>query len=413
VIEQATALLAGAAGLFALFHRLRQEFSLAAVWLTTLLIAGGTSLFWSMTQPTSPTDTIVFAVVAALAASVHRPAARSLRLLLWIALIVMPLVVSWAASVTADRTAPTLAADPLFSSLRGFFALTPVAYIATVGLLFYARRNREMGIPSLVAIFLWTTSSWLFLTRMRGPFDHGLTPALALAAPGLATLIEAARTRPWPAVAPLVAAFPLWNYWLMVQYTAGTLPKDEPVSFAAMVRQQADVVTRPPFFYPFAFPANVFFAWREGVPVDRYELLAPEPRRTEFELPADRRGDRFLIGGWAAQASGPAAMRWTSARTSVLVFPLHPPSRDLVVSVVAGARADDPASSVEFSVEVNGREIGRAMTSTTPTSAEFVVPATTVREILRDGYNRLIIINHSRGRLTPLGVYQLRVAPAA
>ena len=36
-------------------------------------------------------------------------------------------------------------------------------------------------------------------------------------------------------------------------------------------------VTRPPYFYPFSFPANVWFAWREGLPVDRYDLLAGEP----------------------------------------------------------------------------------------------------------------------------------------
>ena len=44
-----------------------------------------------------------------------------------------------------------------------------------------------------------------------------------------------------------------------------------------IVRQQGTVLTRPPFIYPFAFPANVWFAWRTGLPVDRYDLLAPAP----------------------------------------------------------------------------------------------------------------------------------------
>ena len=77
--------------------------------------------------------------------------------------------------------------------------------------------------------------------------------ALAVVAPGLATVIEFARARPLVAALPLIAGAVLWNYWLMVQYTVGLLPKDEPVSFAAMVRQQADVHTRSPYVYPFAY----------------------------------------------------------------------------------------------------------------------------------------------------------------
>ena len=46
----------------------------------------------------------------------------------------------------------------------------------------------------------------------------------------------------------------------------GMLPAGQHVSFAQIVRQQAALATRPPFFYPFAFPANAWFAWRTGLP---------------------------------------------------------------------------------------------------------------------------------------------------
>ena len=406
--DQAIAFLAGAAGLTAVYHRLRQEFSTAAAGLTTLLLFAATSLFWSMTRAAFPPEAVVFAVVALLAMAAIRPGGRWTRIAAWSALAALPIVVMW-----ATKNGPTTAlgaGNALFSVVRGLFSLTPIAYLAAIGMLFYARHHRAVGVTSLMVVLTWIAASSLILTHARAPFDHGLTAALVLLAPGLALLIDAARRKPWLAVAPLVAIFPIWNYWLMVQYTAGALPKDAPVSFAAMVRQQAEVHTRSPYVYPFAFPANVLFAWREGVPVDRYEALVREPRGTQFELLFDRNADRFLLDGWGGVASTPSGpIRWISGRRASLTFPLQRPMGDVAIDLLTAARADESGQSVGFSITLNGHEVGRLNASFVPTNAHVIVPAASVREVLREGYNHLIIVSHDNRRV---GVSKIRVGPA-
>ena len=128
-----------------------------------------------------------------------------------------------------------------------------------------------------------------------------------LLAPGLALAIDGVVRRPLVALAPLVVAALWWNHLLMAQYTVGLLPKDEPVSFGRLVQQQADLHTRSPYVYPFAFPANVWFAWREGLPVDKYDLLVARGaarglrdalRSHRREVPARRlgRAERRRLG---------------------------------------------------------------------------------------------------------------------
>jgi hypothetical protein len=413
VIEAAIAFLAGIAGLFAVSQRLRHEFSIAATVLTTLLLFAATSLFWSMTRAASPTEAVVFAVVSVLAMIAARSGPRSVHVVAWSLLSVLPIVVIWGGAAATGEPATGLpAGNPLSSSGRGLFSLTPITYVAAIGMLMYGRRDRSVALASVLVVTAWVATSSVLVSTTRHPFDHQLTAALPLLAPGLASIIETARSKPLIAVVPLIAIFPLWNYWLMVQYTAGMLPKDEPVSFAAMVRQQAEVHTRSPYAYPFAFPANVLYAWREGVPVDRYELLAGEPRRAAFALTMDHSADRFLIDGWGSAAPpSPARVRWTSGRRASLTFPLQPPQGDIAIVVTAAARAEDPTVSVAFAVEVNGREIGRATAAPAPADTQFVVRAADVRQVLREGYNRLTIVNHTFPR--PLDVYGVRVGPAS
>ncbi|MGH9175204.1 MAG: hypothetical protein ACRD1H_12645, partial [Vicinamibacterales bacterium] len=269
------AYLAGAAGLIAVHERLRSEFPRSVSLTTTLVIFGGTSLFWSMTRAASFVEAGSFGLVAALALVSAR-----LRLggaVVWFLLAAAaPLALRSVAGGSVDGTALSVSTDwlsHLFSSSHGFLALTPVAYVALVGTVAYLRRNFFWAASALAVLAIWLAVNALVPGGRvaDGPTGHGLTAALATLAPGLAFLIDRARVRPVLAVVPLVAVALLWNYWLMVQYTVGTLPKDAPVSFADMVRQQAAAHTRSPYVYLFAFPGNAWFAWREGVPADRYE----------------------------------------------------------------------------------------------------------------------------------------------
>jgi hypothetical protein len=302
----------------------------------------------------------------------------------------------------------------LFSPAGGLLALTPVVYAALVGMLAYARRDPLGALATLGAVLLSTGAG----------APHAAS--VAALAPGLAVILQALRTHPLLAAAPVAAAALLWNYWLMVQYTMGSIPKDAPVEFAALVRQQADVHTRPPYIYPFAFPANVFFAWKEGVPVDRYDSLALVPRAASFDLSFDRDAQRFLLEGWHAPGTDSAGpVWWTRGSPATLAVPLAPAPGSLWVAVTARARALGSPVVAELALEINGTEIGRfAASSDAPSTGRFTIEASRARQLLRAGYNRVAIVTRDvRGadgmlertswrEAWPIAVYRVWMAPA-
>ena len=408
---------AGAAGLIAIQERLRREFPPVVATLTTLLLFGGTSLLWSMTTATAFADAAAFAAVSALLflASRLRLAAGAV---VWILVVMTPWFLK---RLTGDPGG----SGALFSSSQGFLSLTPVAYLAVIGSVFYLRRNPLWAIAAFAVLSIWVVgANGLLPGGGMAAFPHGLTSALALFAPGLAVVIDFARRRPLVAVVPLILLALANNYWLMVQYTTGMIPKNAPVSFAAMMRQQADVHTRSPFFYPFAFPANAWFALRERLPIDRYELLAFEPRSESLDLTMDRGADRFLLDGW--DAPGPdevGPVRWIGASRATIVLPLTPDaSRGLEVTVTSRARLEVPPVHVDLGLELNGHEIGRfVVPATQPTDVRAIIPATAVGRFTRAGYNRLTFVSYgvqraetpSGSRVWPVAIYRIRISPTS
>jgi hypothetical protein len=292
--------------------------------------------------------------------------------------------------------------EVLFSSWHGFLAWTPVVYIATVGTVMYLRRDRVWSVVALVVLF---ASAWALGAGESWPREPAfgarpLIPVLVVLAPGLAYLIEAVRARPLLALAPLVAVALLWNYLLMVQYTIGLVPKDEPVSFARLVRQQADLQARTSPLYPFAFPANVWFAWREGVPIDRYDLLALEPRVPAPDLVFDRRADRFLLEGWEGPtAEGEERGWWIGAARASVAVPLTLPSaRAMRMTIRARSRFEEPVVEADLALLVNGQEVAQFSPSASqPTDVQLLVPLT----MLREGFNRISFVSRGMHRVDP------------
>jgi len=283
--------------------------------------------------------------------------------------------------------------DTLFSSWHGFLSWTPVAYIAVVGTFAYLRRSWRWAASALLILLLtaWVngaTQDW------PGGWSFGgrrFSSALVMLAPGLALTIEYVLRRPLVALAPLVAAALWWNHLLMVQYTAGMLPKDEPVSFGRIVRQQAELQTRSPYFYPFAFPANVWFAWREGVPVDKYDVLSAQTPRATFSLVFDRTAEKYLLSGWDVPGGddwGPAW--WIGGNPALLAVPLDPGGRDLTVTIRSRTRFEEPPMVAALALDVNGVEVGR-FTAGVPdaTTAVITVPASAARRLFRRGFNQI------------------------
>lgn len=397
------------AGLAGVYLRLRREFPRGIVFIALALLAGATPLpYYTFFEPAAA-DVALFAAAAWLGVLAVSPiASRSLwvRIVTWIGIVVL-LVAEWPAlsEVEGPLTLwPSPWADVLFSSWHGFLSWTPVAYAAVIGTCGYLRRNRTWAIATLALLL---ASAWIVGARESWMIEPAfaprrMMPVLALLAPGLAYLLDVLRRRPVVALAPLVIVPLVWNYLLMVQYTVGTLPKDEPVSFARLVRQQADTHVRSTPLYPFAFPANVWFAWREGVPVDRYDLLALEPRRTMLDLAMDRNASRFLLDGWDAPGTdGSRPVWWLRGREAVLAVPLAlPADRPIDITVTARSRYEEPVVHSDLTLHVNGQSVGDFSPAAASSSeARFVVPPG--QTFWREGINRIAFVSRGSHRVDP------------
>jgi hypothetical protein len=399
--------------------------------LSVILLFGATSLCWSMTQGTSA-EAVSFAVAAVALLIVSRPPWEWKRAAAGMAIVVAaPLLAHAIVWSTPKSAADDGIVAALFSSTHGFFALTPVAYVACAGAVAWCFQDRRGAALALLAFAAMLISLVAWPAAASGPDAHRLTAALALLAPGLALVIDRARARPWLVVAPLLAGVAVWNYWLMIQYTVGTLPKDEPVSFAGMVRQQMAVQTRSPYVYPFALPASAWFAWREGVPIERFEQLAFEPRPRAIDQAMDRRVERFLLEGWepGAEESGP---HWIRDPRASLTLPFDPPGGGVDVTINARTRLEEPAVNATIALEVNGFEIGRfVVPAAAPADFTTRVPADVVGRVWRAGYNRLTFVSYGVARVDPsdsrppgplgrrlkdhpwpVAIYRVRITPA-
>ncbi len=295
--------------------------------------------------------------------------------------------------------------DTLFSSWHGFFSWTPVAYLAALGTIAYLRREWRWATAALVILFVtaWVngaTEDW------AGGWSFGgrrFSSVLVLLAPGLALAIEAAVKRPLLALAPVIVGALWWNHLLMVQYTSGMLPKDEPVEFSRLVRQQGDVATSAPYAYPFAFPANAWFAWRHDLPIDKYDVLSPQRFEAAFEARFDRSIEKFLLEGWEA----PTGDEWGSAwwvrdSTATLAVPLALPPGRVAITIRTRTRLDEPVVQAALALDLNGVQVGQfAAGVPEPSTAILTVPAEVAARVLRTGFNRLSLRSLGVSRVDP------------
>ncbi|HUE88753.1 MAG TPA: hypothetical protein VMO26_21965 [Vicinamibacterales bacterium] len=301
-------------------------------------------------------------------------------------------------------------ADTLWSSWHGFFSWTPVAYLAFVAMFGYVLRNRAWAIAAIVIVLAmaWvngSTADWAAGWAFGG---RRFISVLVVLAPGMALIVWGLTRRPMIALAIIAVGAMTWNHLLTRQYHAGLLTSGAPVSFAQMVRQQAALATAPPFVYPFAFPANVWFAWRTGLRVDQYDLLGPESLRTSLDLPMSADASRYLTEGWGAHVSDPfGELRWIDGDRAELLLPLDlPVDRPIRVAWTSRTRQLHPPEPATFALVINGRETFRFTPDTDQaTFFEFTVPAGS--DLWVRGFNR-VTFDRAAGS-APLAVYRIAV----
>jgi hypothetical protein len=300
--------------------------------------------------------------------------------------------------------------ETLWSSWHGFFSWTPVAYLALFGTIAYARRRWWWAVAAVLIVL---TAAWIngATPDLGSGWSFGgrrFVSCLVMLAPGLALITQALLARPTTAIAILAVGGIAWNYLLMEQYRSGMLPRDRAVSFAEMTRQQAEVYTRPPYFYPFAFPANAVFAWQTGLPIDRYDLLGVEPLRAAVDLKMEGRAGRFLLDGWGSLTGDQTGTAWwTASSPATLTLPLQLPTDHAVrLTIDARSRLTSPEVRASITVLVNNRPVGSFVAAPEqPTSAVFSTP----RAVWIDGFNRVSLV--TANPFWPVAVYRIAVTP--
>jgi hypothetical protein len=465
----------GAAGLLVVHVMLRREFGRAAAMAATLLLLGATSLFWYLVYEPAMTHAVSFGFVACFIAHtarldpryatsrqlaiagfllglafITRPQEAVFALLPALGVLALPAPAAerltaglryakWAFAGFAPLLVLQLAhayvlfsrerlvlvggeegflnpfdsrwSETLWSSWHGFFSWTPIAYIAFLGTLAYARRRWAWAVGTALIVFVmaWINGA---TPDLGGGWSFGgrrFVSCLVLLAPGLALIAHALIARPMISIATVAAAALAWNALLMEQYRSGLIPRTEAMGFDRLTRQQAQVYTRAPYFYPFAFPANALFAWRTGLPIDAYDLLGPERQQPTADLELEGNAGRFLLGGWGAPTGDETGSAWWIAGSpATLVLPLQlPADRRVRLDVRARTRLADPVPQVSLSIAVNGRPIGaftpeaeQASTGTFETAKEGV---------WIDGFNRIAFITAEP--VWPIAIYRVTVAP--
>jgi hypothetical protein len=254
----------------------------------------------------------------------------------------------------------------LWSSRNGLFSTSPVTYLAALGLVAFAVRDRAFGRLALAAFVLAvyvnaSVEDWWGGAAVGARRFDGTVPLLVV---GLAAAVDGLRRwvakRPLAAVTALLGALVLWNVTAMAAAMAGRFGGSVPQSFTDLAVEQAHTLSRW-IGHPFSYPANLIYAAREGVAPFRYDYFAfpmlGDPERPYGRVDIGLHDEAYLGDGWYQADTLPdgTTARWTQATAEVLL-PL-----DHAAPLIVQLRLKPfsyPGASLNLAVRINGRQFG-------------------------------------------------------
>ncbi len=282
----------------------------------------------------------------------------------------------------------------LFSSRNGLLAMTPLLYVALVGLVALAWRRRQDAAPLLLAVLamVWFNASvqdWWGSDGFGGRRFDGILPAATL---GLAAVLTGARrhlaSRPQVVVASVAGLLVAWNLTLVAAAQRGIVRLGEAASFGVVTGAQARI-WHETVGHIFSFPANYWFAARNGVSPAAYDLMAPsmflgDPRQPTGRIDIGGDDQLWLGDGWfGAERDGDQSFRWSTQEATLLV-PLARVA-DLTVQIRVRAFTYPGAPPQEVTIFAPHATIGPLPVSGDWESLSF----TTTRDVWRVGLNRV------------------------
>jgi len=145
--------------------------------------------------------------------------------------------------------------EVLFSSFHGLFSWTPVIFLAVLGLLLISRKKAELSLPFLTAFFalvyiLGCYETWWGGASFGARRFISTTPIFAFGLAGFIDYLEKKRF-PRKAIYLISAFLIIWNFFFIIQYVTGMIPKDKPVSFRKVAYNQIFKV--PPRLFDIAY----------------------------------------------------------------------------------------------------------------------------------------------------------------
>jgi hypothetical protein len=354
----AAALLMAAAGLVVLVRALRAVASRAAAVAGGVLLLAGTSLAWVVWPAPDATAAAAFLLSAAAVAWTLRGPTGLARLASSALLLAAALALALGTGMRGLE--PPRLGEALFSSRHGLLFWNPLLWGGLFGLARGWRRDAQaagavtVGLVTAIVVLAaapagasgpWATRRW--------------TAVLPLLAPGLAIALDAlaaaAARRPGVLLAPAGGLLVAWNLLFMEQYRSGQVPRDATVSFAAVAETSARRLASL-FGSPLAWPANWAFAWRRGLPPDRFDLLAGKrlpgesAGKPEVDVGEPSLDAALLLDGWSVRhPCAEAVCRDVEGRARLLA-PLAEPGEFVLAVRAAGEGA--------LSAAVNGRDLG-------------------------------------------------------
>ncbi len=306
--------------------------------------------------------------------------------------------------------------DVLFASQNGLFAMSPILYVAAIGLVIFARRRPAVGVPSLVVVaamiyFNASVQDWWGSAGYGGRRFDGTLPLFVI---GAAAAVERLSTllvrRPRLAAAAVLGGLAIWNATFLAAAREGAVTAGAPTAFDDAGAAQARILHRW-IGHPFSYPANLWFAARHGVSPAHYDLpttsfmgeaIRPSGR---VDIGGDDRA--YLLAGWfTPEREGGLSFRWATQQAAMSIPLGFATDVDLQIRLRAFPLPGPPQSVM---VDTGAGRFGPLTVGTDWQTLVVAIP----RAALRAGANQVVLTFSRVGRPSSTGGGDTRDLSAA
>jgi hypothetical protein len=258
--------------------------------------------------------------------------------------------------------------EVLFSARHGLLSWTPVLYFSLIGLFIFLRKEKKLMLLFLIVFLamLWVNSSAASWWAGGSFGDRRFINCSIIFAFGLAAFAQWLsgwiKRKPLAMVEILLALLIIWNGLMMIQFKAGMIPTEEPVSFTKTAQNQIALLFSR-IGYPFSYPANLIFSMRWGLSPDKYDRLTgrylfygAENLGGYIDIGGD--DEDFLGPGWSYQEreKDGRTFRWSLGHKSSLFVCLME-RQNIIISFTAQPYTFPHASRQHIKLSINERYI--------------------------------------------------------